>query len=236
MSSLVKQITQLEFQLTDVEARQLTDDIKETADQLWKLLLRAYEGKAWKALGYPTWEAYTNAEFDMSRDYAYKVLRQGRVIRALEEAVNVYNCIQEEPVSLHLKEYQTRQIAPIIETVTARIQEEVIDVPREQVQEIVAKVVQEEREKLEWRKQVREDAVALAKETGTHLTKDEVIAEDARLAIVCPVYEAIEEITKLPSVDSFVQNVKPWEKSQLSGLDQAINWLSELARQMEVSK
>src|SRR5690349_8365977 len=77
MSSLVNQITQLEFQLTDVEARQLTDQIKDTADQLWKLLLRAYEGKAWTALGYQTWEAYTNAEFDMRRDYAYKVLRQG---------------------------------------------------------------------------------------------------------------------------------------------------------------
>lgn len=72
--------------LTHREAMDLTGRIKTAANNLWQLLLEAHERKAWKALSYPTWEAYVKAEFDMSRSNAYRLLDQGRVTRAIEEA------------------------------------------------------------------------------------------------------------------------------------------------------
>lgn len=68
------------------EARTITEAIKVATETMWELLNEAHSRKAWKALGYKTWEAYIAAEFDMSRSHAYRILDQGRVVRAIEEA------------------------------------------------------------------------------------------------------------------------------------------------------
>ncbi|MBN7758954.1 hypothetical protein JYP46_19170 [Nitratireductor aquimarinus] len=72
--------------LTKQEAKEITDRIRDSIEKTYELVLRAYERKAWKALGYKTWEAYVQTEFDMSRRRSYQLLDQGRVIRAIEEA------------------------------------------------------------------------------------------------------------------------------------------------------
>lgn len=74
-------------ELTKAEAQTLTDRIRDSIDKTYELVLTAYERKAWKALGYKTWEAYVQTEFDMSRRRSYQLLDQGRVIRAIEDAV-----------------------------------------------------------------------------------------------------------------------------------------------------
>jgi len=73
-------------ELSKSEAKKLTQKIKAAVDEVWALLIQAHAGKAWKALGYPTWEAYVSAEFSMSRQRSYQLLDQGRVILAVREA------------------------------------------------------------------------------------------------------------------------------------------------------
>lgn len=80
----MKDVTPAE--LSETEATKLTKKIKIAVDDLWALLIQAHEGKAWKALGYSTWEAYVSAEFSMSRQRSYQLLDQGKVIKAVREA------------------------------------------------------------------------------------------------------------------------------------------------------
>jgi chromosome segregation ATPase len=71
--------------LDKADATALTQRIRTAVDGLWTLLLEAHDHKAWKALGYATWAAYVQAEFDMSRRHSYRLLDQGRIIRAIED-------------------------------------------------------------------------------------------------------------------------------------------------------
>src|SRR5690606_572637 len=72
--------------MTAEEARDTTNRPKQTAGELWRLLLDAYERQAWRALGYASWKAYVESEFTITRQRAYQLLDQGRVIRLLQEA------------------------------------------------------------------------------------------------------------------------------------------------------
>jgi hypothetical protein len=80
----MKDVTPAE--LSKAEAKKLTQKIKTAVDDLWTLLIQAHEGKAWKALGYSTWEAYVSAEFSMSRQRSYQLIAKGDVIHAIAEA------------------------------------------------------------------------------------------------------------------------------------------------------
>jgi len=73
---------------TAVEARRLTDEVKTDAAALWSKLLRLYEGGAHTALGYSSWAEYCAVEFDMGRDYSYKLLASARVVETLDESTN----------------------------------------------------------------------------------------------------------------------------------------------------
>jgi hypothetical protein len=53
------------------------------------LLLQAHEQRAWAALGYPSWAAYIEAEFSMSRSRSYQLIHQARVIKELEAVAGV---------------------------------------------------------------------------------------------------------------------------------------------------
>jgi hypothetical protein len=48
-------------------ARDLTDQIKVAVGATWELVKRAYEGRAWTALGYGSWDDYCSQEFGASR-------------------------------------------------------------------------------------------------------------------------------------------------------------------------
>lgn len=52
---------------TPDEARDLTDRIKTALGVTWELIVDAYQGRAWAALGYDHWDQYCNAEFGGGR-------------------------------------------------------------------------------------------------------------------------------------------------------------------------
>lgn len=49
------------------EARALTDRIKVAVEASWELIKEAYQTKAWRALGYSSWDDYCTREFGTSR-------------------------------------------------------------------------------------------------------------------------------------------------------------------------
>lgn len=72
--------------LSKADAKKLTQKIKTAVDDLWSLLVQAHEGRAWKALGHATWQAYVEAEFGMSKRRADQLLEKSEVIAAIEDA------------------------------------------------------------------------------------------------------------------------------------------------------
>jgi hypothetical protein len=75
--------------ISPAQARRLTERIRQGANQLYNLVLEAYERGAWRALGYPGWRAYVDAEFDMSPGHATRLLMQARAVRVLTAATEL---------------------------------------------------------------------------------------------------------------------------------------------------
>lgn len=72
--------------LTIEKARDLTDAIKGDIRTLWIQFLRAYEGGAHVALGYPNWAEYCQTEFQIGRARSYQILDAARVVGVIESA------------------------------------------------------------------------------------------------------------------------------------------------------
>lgn len=84
--------------LASDEARQLTDQIRKNLEVTWDLIGIAYTRRAWKALGYPSWDEYVVKEFGTqhlsvpreSREEVISSLRDfGMSLRAISEATNI---------------------------------------------------------------------------------------------------------------------------------------------------
>jgi hypothetical protein len=61
-------VTQLEVAAMDaVAARIIIDRIKTGVDVMWELITTAYEGRAWEALGYSSWDDLCTREFGSGR-------------------------------------------------------------------------------------------------------------------------------------------------------------------------
>lgn len=101
-------------QMTEDEARMLTDQIVGAANDLWELVRLAYTGRAWAALGYESWDDYLStelidAQWAVARDERPQVvglLREaGMSIRAIAATVGassgtVHGILDAEEVDL----------------------------------------------------------------------------------------------------------------------------------------
>lgn len=112
-------MTTIVHRLTAEEARALTDEIQQSAERTYALLLRAHEGEAWAALGYGSWRDYATTEFNMSQSRAYQLLDQARVVRSIEAASDSTNV--ELP-----NEAQARELARIPEPQRAEVWSETL--------------------------------------------------------------------------------------------------------------
>lgn len=84
--------------LDRIEARDLTDRIKETGMALRELIVQAWELNAWKALGYDSWDDYCAQEFaalelelgrDERREIVVSLRESGMSLRAIAAATGV---------------------------------------------------------------------------------------------------------------------------------------------------
>lgn len=116
-----------EFHVTKSDreyAEKLTKQIKAAAEDLWALLLQAWESKAHVSLGYKTWGAYIEGEFDFSRVQSYRLINQGQVIKQLREAANL-SPMGYNSESITVSEREARAIAPMISEVVEVVRESV---------------------------------------------------------------------------------------------------------------
>lgn len=104
--------------LSEVEARTLTDNIRQTAANLWSLVLTAWDGRAWEALGYETWQDYCKIEFDADhlalpkseRTRVFNMLKKaGMSTRAIAAATNVSHTTVERGTNVPATESETEE-------------------------------------------------------------------------------------------------------------------------------
>lgn len=90
--------------LTFDEAHSLTKELKQGLENVWDLIARAYEGRAWEAMNYSAWEDYVAKEFDdvripkgKERKEIVAALRKSMSIRAIASATGLSNqTVQKE--------------------------------------------------------------------------------------------------------------------------------------------
>ena len=112
------QVTQSDRDYAD----RLTKQIKSAADDLWSLLLQAWEVKAHVSLGYKSWGAYIESEFDFNRQRSYQLINQGRVIRAIRESVST--SVDNSP-PIKITEAAARDIYPVRQQVAEEVRDSV---------------------------------------------------------------------------------------------------------------
>jgi hypothetical protein len=74
----------LEYEMSEGKAREITDAIRAAASATYILLHQAHNGKAYKALGYDTWAEYVKHEFDISASRSYQLLDLAKAIQMIE--------------------------------------------------------------------------------------------------------------------------------------------------------
>ena len=82
-----------------IEAEAVTQAIKDNFDSLGAMLIQARDRKAYKALGYRSFEGYCKTEFGKSSSNAYRLIEDAKVVAQLEAEISKR---YEEPVSLNI--------------------------------------------------------------------------------------------------------------------------------------
>lgn len=108
----------LDIQLSEEEAKQLTQDIQSTTTALYVLLKKAHDTRAWLSLGYKSWTEYIENEFDFSRARSYQLINQAKVIEEINAASGV---------PLYITEREARDIKKRLPEITERLKEDVKD-------------------------------------------------------------------------------------------------------------
>jgi hypothetical protein len=126
--------------LNNEQAKQLTHSIRDAAEVIWILIARAHAGKAWKALGYDSWEEYVKEEFNMSRSRSYQLLDQAKVITAIEEAL-------PEGSKITMSEAAARELRTVLEEAIPEIRKATENLEGEEAVKVTEEILAKYREK-----------------------------------------------------------------------------------------
>jgi len=154
----------LDFQLSEGKARELTDAIRAAATATHVLLYEAHQGKAYKALGYETWGDYVAEEFQISSSRSYQLLDLSKAILTLEEAA-------PENTVIKLTEAQARDIKRELPKITERVREETEGMDGDEASGTVERIIDDIREQKkldEKAAQEREKKLNEAEQDGYH--------------------------------------------------------------------
>ena len=75
--------------MTSAQAERLCEQIDAAVNETWRLLTVAHDGRAWLVLGYGSWDELLLRRFGISPTTGGRLLTQGAVILAIEEAATV---------------------------------------------------------------------------------------------------------------------------------------------------
>lgn len=70
------------------EAEEVTQLIKDNFDSLGAMLVQARDHKAYKALGYRSFESYCQTEFGKSISSAYQLIEDAKILSQLEAKIS----------------------------------------------------------------------------------------------------------------------------------------------------
>lgn len=121
MTAVDTQTGELLQACTADEARDLTERMRSHRDELWRLAIESHDRQAWKALGYPSWREYIEAEVGVKSSQAYRLLDHGRTMLALAAADSLDTPMGERADSpigerqMPTHESQTRPLAKLPE-------------------------------------------------------------------------------------------------------------------------
>lgn len=117
-----------------VEARAITNRIKDAVESTWSLLLEAHDRRAWHILGYASWRDYAITEFGIGKSRAYQLLDQARVIREIEAAGST---------DVEITEAEARDIKPVlaevVDAIAAVVAEGEPETVKAKVREVISK-------------------------------------------------------------------------------------------------
>lgn len=89
------------------EARQIVSEIRQKAEDMGYLLLELRDRQGWKALGYTSWTACLEQEFDKSRQHLYRLMWVAEINEQLSPLGYTVN--SKQAVVLHSLSPETRQ-------------------------------------------------------------------------------------------------------------------------------
>lgn len=162
--------------ITVAEARDLTDRIRACADELWQLLQEAHERQVWLPMGYSGFSAYIDGEFSMSRQRAYQLLDQAKVIAAIES-------VSTDVDTSEITEAVARDIKPHLEVVKDEIRERVAagEDGKAVVREVIERTRDEAREHADMVRRFRKGLEQFSigwiyiRDLGHHEHRDEIL-------------------------------------------------------------
>jgi len=134
----LEQVIEDEGDMSESEAKEITEAIRSAATATYILLTQAHEGKAYKALGYETWASYVKEEFEISPQRSYQLLDLSKVIKTIEGSA-------PEGTDVRLTEAQARDIKRELPKITERIQEETKDLSPDEAREKIDDIIDEAR-------------------------------------------------------------------------------------------
>jgi hypothetical protein len=213
--------------LDEAEARELTDRIKSTTRQVCILLFEAHERRAWRLVGYDTWEQYVHSEFGFSRSRSYELVDQGRVIQAVRAAAGMSGIPD-------ISAYAALQVKAHLSSLTHSVAERTASVPQSGMGRVVSQIVHELRARI-----ARERASAAMhldstpdgrarNETGSPQPPPAgvVLIEPPNAQLNC-LLTAIDLLAHMPPVVEMIAAVASQGPQRFSQLEGALQWLRE---------
>jgi hypothetical protein len=212
-----------------VNARGLTEQIRNATRVACLLLLQAYEQRVWFALGYRSWEEYVRTELGFRRSRAYEFLDQARVIRALQAAAHT-SAVPD------ISAYMAEQIKPYLDRVVATVRSRTLGKPNDRAAEIIVEVVRQQR--LVAISPNGAQANGANGDSPSHIgvvrgVQDGALAlaqseDSAALRVHLPqLFDVINYLAELPPIDDLVLGVMGRDDISMDELDRAVQWLGE---------
>ncbi len=223
-----------DVELTDAEARTLTEQIKTSARQTSLLLLEAHRRRAWSALGYATWGLYVREEFGISRSRSYELLDHACVLRQIMRAMGMSEVPDISP-------YAAVQVKPHVNEVIAEIRQRTSPgQATSEVRAVIAASVNAVRSVSVEAHGISSRSAAKAGSAGWALTAKPVMlvspskSTDSRLSIDRDRLGAvIDYLASLPPVEEVSELVPGLVGSHVENLRIAVRWLNALAEKWE---
>jgi len=253
----------LDFEMSEAKAREITDAIRAAASATYILLAQAHNGKAYKALGYETWAEYVKHEFDISASRSYQLLD-------LSKAVQMIESVTPEGTEVRLTEAQARDIKRELPKITEQIREETEGQPADKASAMVDSIIEDAREQKKADEKAieeRERNLADAEQDGYHkgleAAADAMLEADAEgsmtdhadsefvelevegdgVAILSPQQKVdlynflnvLSGITSLSEPDDFIGTIPPGREEEISNqINTATAWLNRFSTLWEL--